>query len=80
MGRADRIAKMLRDFTVSELEDLQFFIDEQLDRLREEGAEASSTEEEEEPAVTVREEYKKCGKSTCQCHTEGKLHGPYLYE
>ena len=82
MGRADRIAKMIRNFTLAEFEDLQFFIEEQIDRLIEEGEDDSSEEEEEEEErkVTVREEYKKCGKPGCQCNTEGKLHGPYIYE
>ena len=39
MGRADRIAKMIRNFTLAEFEDLQFFIEEQIDRLIEEGDE-----------------------------------------
>jgi len=79
-SRADRIAKMIRDFTLSEFEDLQFFIDEQIDRLREAEEGGAYIEEEEEQTKTIREEYKRCGKPGCQCNTEGKLHGPYLYE
>jgi len=79
-SRADRIAKMISDFTLSEFEDLQFFIDEQIDRLKETNEGETYIEEDEESAVTVREEYKRCGKPGCQCVTEGKLHGPYTYE
>ena len=79
-SRADRIAKMIRDFTLSEFEDLQFFIDEQIDRLKEAEEGRAYIEEEKEQATTVREEYKKCGKPGCRCNTGGELHGPYWYE
>ena len=86
MGRKDqvektirRVMKMVEDFTLDELLDLRFDLEERIESLRQEGADLPSLEAQERK-TTIREEYKKCGKPGCQCNTEGKLHGPYLYE
>lgn len=32
-----------------------------------------------EGKIVYRQELVRCGKNTCRCSTEGKLHGPYWY-
>lgn len=75
-----QIMKMVQDFTLDDLLDLRFDLEEKIEQLREEGKKISSTEEKQEPTITVREEWKKCGKPGCRCSIEGELHGPYIYE
>jgi hypothetical protein len=86
MGRAERvertirtILKMVSDFTPDELRDLRFDIEERIESLELDSNQALSLQAAREQK-TIREEYKKCGNPGCQCNTEGKLHGPYLYE
>lgn len=68
-----RVMKLVGNFTLDELLDLRFDLEERIEQLR-------STKAEVEPTITLRQEWKKCGKRGCQCNTEGKLHGPYLYQ
>jgi hypothetical protein len=75
-----QIMKLVSNFTVDELLDLRFDLEEQIEQLRETGESSAEDFIEPEPTKTLREEWKKCGKPGCQCNTEGKLHGPYLYE
>jgi hypothetical protein len=80
MGKADRIARQVHNFSLAELQDLQFFIEEQIERLKVEGQEETAEEEPQERKATVRADYKKCGKPGCHCNSGGELHGPYWYE
>ena len=86
MARADQVEKTIRkvmklieDFTVDELLDLRFDLEERIESLKQEIS-ASTNDQEKERKTTIREEYKRCGKPSCRCNTEGELHGPYLYE
>ena len=86
MARADqiektisKIMKLVEDFTLDELLELRFDLEERVEKLKKKASKAKKKAA-SEPKTTVREEWKKCGKATCQCQTEGNLHGPYLYE
>ena len=74
-----QIMKMVQDLTIDDLLDLRFDLEEKIEELKEEGN-TSSAAEEKEPTITIRQEWKRCGKAGCRCNTEGELHGPYLYE
>jgi hypothetical protein len=87
MARADQVEKTIRQimrmvegFSLDELLDLRFDLEEKIEQLRSEGKSTGSAVAEKEPTVTVREEWKRCGKPSCRCNTEGELHGPYIYE
>jgi hypothetical protein len=60
--------------------ELRFDLEERIEQLKAAGAEGTTGESVSQIHTSVREEWKKCGKPGCQCATEGKLHGPYLYE
>jgi len=78
MGRADKIAKQIQEYTIAELEDLQFAIGELIEQKRE--TEQSSVRSAESGSkITEREEYRRCGRANCRCNVNGELHGPYLY-
>lgn len=101
MERADRveraiqrIMKMVQDFTLDELMDLRFDLEERIKYLRNEQTvfplfaqqprqaqqeQKQKQEQERKPSITVREEWKQCGKLNCKC-AAGELHGPYVYE
>ena len=86
MARADqvektigKIMKLVEDFTLDELLELRFDLEERVEKLKKKASKAKKKVA-TEPKTTVREEWKKCGKPTCQCQNEGNLHGPYLYE
>ena len=86
MGRAEKvertirsILKMVSDFTGDELRDLRFDIEERIEALELDSKQAAGLQADREQK-TIREEYKRCGNMGCLCNTEGKLHGPYLYE
>ena len=72
-----QVMKLIDDFTLDELLDLRFDLEEKIEGLREEDEQSSI--EQREPTITVREEWRKCGKAGCRCQT-GELHGPYVYE
>lgn len=87
MDRAEQVEKMIKqimsktkDFTLDELLELRFDLEARIEEVRD-NQEASSTQTaEKEPTMTMREEWKKCGKPTCKCQTGEELHGPYVYE
>jgi hypothetical protein len=87
MAKADQtektirqIMKMVKGFSLDDLLDLRFDLEEKIEELKSEGKSTGSAAVESEPTITVREEYKRCGKPGCRCNTEGELHGPYIYE
>jgi hypothetical protein len=79
MGRADKIAKMIRDFSLSELLDLKLAIEELIEK-RQEAGETDTAKTASEPGRTRRLEYARCGKVNCRACAEGPGHGPYLRE
>jgi uncharacterized protein DUF6788 len=74
-----RIMRMVEDFTLDELLDLRFDLEERIQQLRTTTSAPSRQAQPSEPSVTVREEWKQCGKLNCKCMA-GELHGPYRYE
>src|SRR5689334_3518773 len=85
MARADQIEKTISqimklaaDFSLDEMLDLRFDLEERIEELREKHSADVSTQA--EPTITMREEWRKCGKPNCRCNTDGPLHGPYIYE
>jgi hypothetical protein len=86
MGRSEeiekkisRIMRMVEDFTLDELRDLRFDLEERIEELRKSSSAPARQAQASEPSVSVREEWKQCGKLNCKC-AGGELHGPYLYE
>ena len=84
MARADQIEKTISqimklaaDFSLDEMLELRFDLEERIEQLREQPSAVVKTQA--EPTITVREEWRKCGKPNCQCQTAGELHGPYIY-
>jgi hypothetical protein len=85
MDRAEQVEKTIRqimskvqDFTLNELLELRFDLEERIEQLREQSSADVSAPS--EPTITVREEWRKCGKPSCRCQISGELHGPYIYE
>lgn len=87
MARADQVEKtitkvmeMIRDFSMEELQELRFDLEERISELKSEGREQSLMGKEKETTISRREEWRRCGKINCRCETAGELHGPYIYE
>jgi len=80
-GRADIVAKTFKNFSLSELLDLNYALYEEIDRRKEQGEldTAAFCQEHKQEHKTIRSVYTKCGKTTCQCANGEKLHGPYRY-
>ena len=76
----NRVMELIADFSLDELRELRFELEERVGKLQGACADQPIAEVAGEIHPTLREEWKKCGKPSCQCSTEGKLHGPYLYE
>jgi len=75
--RADKIAKTLKNFTLSELLDLNFALNEEIE-LRQERGEHDGPALKQTDSIE-RTVYTKCGKPSCRCALGEKLHGPYRY-
>jgi hypothetical protein len=79
MSKADKLVKGLRHFrhfTLAELKDLLFALEEEIEKREQAGE--METQKEAEPTVRIVEKYVKCGKPGCRC-AAGQGHGPFLY-
>lgn len=77
-----KIMKLTEDFSLNELLELRFDIEERVIAMKEAMKEAGIADKPitvTEPTITVREQMQKCGKATCHCNNGGALHGPYIY-
>ena len=81
-SRPDIIAKTFKNFSLSELLDLNYALNEEIDHRQEQGELDLPvvSQEHKQEHKTIRSVYTKCGKTTCQCADGEKLHGPYRYQ
>jgi len=82
LNRADKIAKTIKGFSLTELLDLNYALNEEIDHRQEQGEldlPAISLDDKQD-AKTERSVYTKCGKASCRCANGELLHGPYRYQ
>ena len=70
-----QVMRLVESFTVDELLDLRFDLEELIDQKRQA---ADQPGEIDNQVDGIKEQYRKCGKKSCHCQS-GELHGPYLY-